>query len=364
MGSNFSCLGSGSETAAKNIGDGADVRLSSPREREEAPADIKLDLLVSEKEAISIQSALRGYLVRKDFKQPVHDAREARSWYKLVQRYRPAEKPITEIQNRLVTVAESHLAPLDIQKPQDGIEVKAQPALQLDDGSIYEGEWDKSGNKHGKGTLITGDGSKVVGCFKKGLLEGLGRMIQSTGLVYEGEFKDGKLNGNGKVQGKHGGKFDGNLRDGKLHGYGEEAWPDGMKYEGNYELGQRQGFGKLTLGDGSTYEGEFYQDKMHGKGKHAWKNGNKYDGEWKNNRMHGKGVFEWQDGRRYEGGFVDDMKSGKGKMYWPDGRIYDGEWLLGKQHGQGNYTFHKGDQLITRKSVWEDGSRTNWLDKT
>ena len=363
MGSNFSCWGGANELSIKNMSEGGDVHLCTPQERDEIPADLNSDLILNAKDAILIQSAMRGYLTRKDFKQPMHNMREARSWYKLVQKYRPADKPLTEMQNKLVTALEQHLVPLDVQRPEDGIEVRAQPALKLENGSVYEGEWDKSGNQHGKGTLITEDGSKVVGCFKKGMLEGLGRMIVATGLVYEGEFKEGKLNGNGKVHGKHGGKFDGALRDGKLHGYGEEAWPDGMKYEGNDEAGQRQGTGKLTLGDGSSYEGEFSQDKMHGSGRYAWKNGNKYSGEWKNNKMHGEGVFEWQDGRRYEGSFVDDLKSGKGKMNWPDGRVYDGEWLLGKQHGQGTYTFFKGDKEITRKGVWDDGCRKSWIDK-
>ena len=132
------------------------------------------------------------------------------------------DKPVEEIQNKLVTILESGLAPLNMEKLNDGIEVKSKPAVKLNNGSIYEGEWDKKGNQHGKGTLITEDGSKIVGIFKGGLLEGIGRMINSTGLVYEGEFKEGKLNGNGKVKGKHGGKFDGNLEDGKLHGYGVE----------------------------------------------------------------------------------------------------------------------------------------------
>jgi hypothetical protein len=351
MGENFSCLG-GNEPVQKN---GIDIKVFTPKNELENDS-----ILVNENEAVSIQSAARGYIDRKKIKKPLEDIKESNSWVKVEKKYQLTEIPIEEIQNEKVTSIEVKLAPLDIVKHDDGVPVQSKPPLKLEDGSVYEGEWNKLGQKHGKGTLITEDGSKSTGIFKNGDLEGPGRIIQSTGLVLEGEFKQGKLNGEGKIKGKHGETFEGNLRNGNLHGFGVETWPDGMKYEGEYNNGQREGKGKLVLGDGSTYEGDFFKDKMEGQGVYTWKTGNKYTGEWKNSKMNGKGVFQWEDGRKYEGEFKDDLKNGYGKMVWPDGRYHEGTWLDGKQHGKGTYNYSKGDKFIARKGNWENGSRVSW----
>ena len=355
MGANFSCLG-GTTEPIKNA---TDVKQRSPQEFEEE----KDGLVVYPSETVQIQSAVRGFIARKELNKPLADLKESRNWFKVEEVYAAVDKPVSEFQHSSVTFLEKDLDEIHAVRPDDGVEVQSKPAMVLKNGSIYEGEWNKKGNHHGKGTLITEDGSKLTGIFKEGTLEGLGRIIHATGLLYEGEFKDGKLNGKGKIKAKHGGKFEGNLTDGKLNGYGVEEWPDGMKYEGEYHFGQRKGRGKLSLGDGSVYEGDFLDDKMHGKGEYRWKNGNKYTGEWKNNKMDGYGVFLWQDGRKYEGQFKDDVKSGDGKMTWPDGRIYEGEWLDGKQHGNGSYSFIKNNIPTTRKGVWENGSRKSWTEE-
>ena len=44
---------------------------------------------------------------------------------------------------------------------------------------------------------------------------------------------------------------------------------------------------------------------------------------------------------------------------WKDGRVYEGAFQNGKQHGVGKYTA-KG---ITKKGVWENGTRTKWIEE-
>ena len=332
----------------------------SPEVEEVPPSS---NLVVSPEVARLMQSAFRGYISRQHLKEPLLGVRDSRAWLKVLDAHPLAEKPVSEVQSLISRLLEAKLPPLEIKRSDDGVPVKSKAAVKLDDGAIYEGEWNKQGKKHGLGTLVTNDGTKIIGCFKSGFVEGLGRMIQSSGIVFEGEFKDGKMNGNGKIQREKGAKFDGEMVDGKIHGKGTEEWPDGTKYEGEYHEGVRHGIGKLTLGDGSAYIGDFVEGLMDGKGELKWHNGNSYKGNWKQNKMHGKGVFTWGDGRIYNGAFKDDIRHGKGKMTWPDGRAYDGDWTEGKQDGIGNYTFMRDGKLITKKGRWEHGNRIEWVQE-
>ena len=347
------------DLTAKVIEEGKPQAEEEVKEEDEVSPSERL--VVSCEVARKMQDAFRGYLSRQHMKEPLFGVRDARAWFKVLDAHPLADRPVSEVQSLISRILEAKLPPLELQRPNDGVQVRAKAAVTLEDGAIYEGEWDKQGNKHGLGTLVTNDGSKIVGCFKGGFVEGLGRLIQSTGIVFEGEFKEGKLNGNGKIQREKGAKFDGELVDGKIHGKGAEEWPDGTKYEGEYHYGVRHGIGKLTMGDGSTYIGDFAGGTMHGKGELKWHNGNSYKGAWKKNKMHGKGVFTWNDGRVYTGHFRDDIRHGKGKMTWSDGKAYDGDWVEGKQDGVGEFTFLKEGKLITKKARWEAGNRVEWI---
>jgi hypothetical protein len=333
-------------------------------EKDQKQDDIQIDgFPFNEEKVKTIQSVMRGYLARKGLQKPLFDVKELRTWFKVEDHFKLAQKPITEHQNDRVGAVEKNLGPLAVQRPNDGVKVVAKPAVILNDGSVYEGEWDKNGNKHGIGTLVQQDGSKLIGSFKAGEFEGLGRLIQNSGTLYEGEFKQGKLNGNAKILRQEGAKFDGELVDGKIHGKGVEEWPDGTRYEGDYFYGARQGKGKLLMADGSVYKGNFFENKMEGKGEIQSKNGNRYKGDWKDNKMHGQGVFNWNDGRVYQGSFENDLRHGKGKMTWTDGRVYDGEWSQGNQHGTAIYTFlGKDNKFTTKKGRWDQGSRVEWLE--
>jgi hypothetical protein len=369
MGNSCSCLHATSESNLSKQEEGkvevnSDLVLAKPEEvTASPPVPLAPGLVLTIPEASSLQSVLRGYLSRKHIHEPLFNLREARAWLHTIQaKYEIVDQPIADAQHRSVGRLEKKLAPLTLERPADGVKVRAMPPVKLDDGRIYEGEWDKDGNQHGLGTMITADGSKIVGVFKEGQVDGMGRMIQSSGIVLEGQFKDGELHGNATIQAKKGAKFEGEVKAGKMDGKGTEEWPDGIKYEGEYKGGLKHGKGTLIMPDGSKYTGQFKKNNIEGKGTMEYKNGNKYTGKWKNGKMNGYGVFEWADRRVYEGEFKDDIRHGNGKLTYPDGRVYDGEWVEGKQHGEANSTFlGKDGQITTKRGVWEDGNRVKWV---
>jgi hypothetical protein len=360
MGGNFSCLGGNPEGPNKNV---SDVRLFSPTESDLKEEAMTFSAVLSKNTISRIQGAVRGHQTRSLLQPSLDAKKEARIWFQLELKYPPTLKALSSFQDPTISKLEASLPAFKPKIENDGVKVTQKPALQLDDGSIYEGKWDLKGRHHGEGCLITKDGTKVVGSFKSGVLQGLARMIQPTGTVFEGEFKNGKLNGQGKIIGNHGGRFEGKIENNKLHGNGKEEWPDGMKYEGDYVNGLRQGRGKIEFGNGDLYEGDFYADKIHGFGSFTWKNGNSYKGSWADGKMRGIGEFCWKDGRVYNGSFVDDQKHGNGVMVWPDGKKYDGDWKNGMQHGPGKYSFIKDGKLVQRTGIWENGSRKRWTDK-
>ena len=66
---------------------------------------------------------------------------------------------------------------------------KKPPIKFQDEGSIYKGEWNIQGKKHGYGILITKEGSKYEGFWKNDQLDGIGRFIEKRGNYYDGKTK-------------------------------------------------------------------------------------------------------------------------------------------------------------------------------
>lgn len=61
----------------------------------------------------------------------------------------------------------------------------------------YEGEF-KNNLPHGHGKVIRGNGDKIVGKYKKGILHEFAQYFWKNGDYFEGEFKNGVRNGNGE----------------------------------------------------------------------------------------------------------------------------------------------------------------------
>jgi len=241
----------------------------------------------------------------------------------------------------------------------DGVSVSRRPPFELEKGSIYTGEWNSMGQRHGRGIQVWVDGSLYEGYWSNDKASGKGRLFHADGDVYEGEWRDDKAHGLGTYTHSDGASYKGGWDQDKQHGFGVEIWPDGARYEGQYKNGKKEGRGKFKWGDNSTYEGEFRDNNINGVGIYRWADGRQFVGDWRDNKMHGRGVFSWADGRRYEGDYFEDKKDGWGVFVWPDGRRYEGRWRWGKQHGRGKYTQTNG---VMREGEWLDGKRVKWID--
>ena len=223
----------------------------------------------------------------------------------------------------------------------------------IDNGDLYYGEWDISGNKHGRGIQLWADRSKYIGYWINNKANKKGKLIHKDGDIYDGEWLDDKAEGYGVYSHIDGAKYEGYWKDDRQEGKGKEVWPDGNSYEGDYVAGNKQGIGKFIWSDGSVYEGEFMNNNIEGKGKYIWPDKRIYQGTWKNNQMDGTGKFTWPDGRIYEGGYKNDKKDGYGVFKWPNGREYRGYWKIGKQEGEGEFFYP--DTKESKKYIWEKG---------
>ena len=210
-------------------------------------------------------------------------------------------------------------------------------AIELADGSIYDGPLNAQGQPHGKGYL------------KSPSPTGSGRHD-----YYEGEFKNGKKDGKGYM-------------DYELNGYVAE-------YEGEWKDDKRCGKGtykRYSMGGGAShtykYEGEWLNDMEHGEGTqttgdqrglHLSTITEIYIGGFKEGKRHGHGIIE-RDG--YDGNFA------KGKEYF-EGEFENGrltgpcvhkmvngdvcEFPEGYLNGIGNYTFANGVKFT---ALWQHG---------
>jgi hypothetical protein len=61
-----------------------------------------------------------------------------------------------------------------------------KPPILFKDGTIYKGQWNYLGKKHGYGIYIKKDGSKYEGFWLNDKIHGKGRYIEKRGNYYEG----------------------------------------------------------------------------------------------------------------------------------------------------------------------------------
>ena len=168
------------------------------------------------------------------------------------------------------------LEPFDFEQfaPPTGENKIKKPAVKLEDGSVYEGEWNIEGEPDGRGSLVTSDGSFQEGLWQAGKANGKGRLVFNMTKekarytkyckcsVYVGDWHDGKKHGQGKLTDT----------DGTIYGKGNTV------YNGDFIGDVKEGQGEQTDADGH-YIGEFKDDAKHGKG--VWtSDGNRYEGEW------------------------------------------------------------------------------------
>lgn len=212
----------------------------------------------------------------------------------------------------------------------------SQPSVLLEDGSIYEGQWDPVSNcRHGFGQCLMADGSYYQGYWMYGKQEIVGRFIYPNGDVFEGIIKKGKPNGRGILLNLNGFKYEGQFKDGFRNGTGVEEIPGAGGYSGDFYRDMHHGKGRLKNPDGTIYSGEFFEGKFNGLGSFVWPNGEQYTGEWFEDKKHGKGKYTYEDGRVYEGDFVNDLPHGYGSLNIPGKVAITTFWNKGEPTGLG-----------------------------
>ena len=136
-----------------------------------------------------------------------------------------------------------------------------------------------------------------------------GRMSYGGGDTYIGFFKNNKRHGQGTYVYKNGTKLTGTFYKG-LPSYGTETYGGkwkGDRYTGNFENWNRSGQGNYFWKSGNKYFGQWQKNKLHGQGTFTWKSGNKYVGQWEKGNQHGQGIKTYNNGKIEKG----IWKSGK-----------------------------------------------------
>ena len=186
--------------------------------------------------------------------------------------------------------------------------IHEQPFIYKDNKTIFYGEFNYKGEKHGYGILILSDSS-----------------------VYEGNFIYDKINGNGKI-----------------------TYLNGSYYEGNFVNCNKEGKGNFYFNDGTFYTGNFINNNIEGYGIIKFNNGKSYRGQFKNNLIEGNGEFIYNNNCKYIGQFKNNLRDGYG-IYFYDNKqenFYEGNWIKGKQEGKGEFTFSNGKKY---KGIFKNG---------
>ncbi|XP_001603152.1 radial spoke head 1 homolog [Nasonia vitripennis] len=168
----------------------------------------------------------------------------------------------------------------------------------------YEGERNKSGERHG-----------------------FGRYLLANGDTYEGEYCRGLRHGHGLYVFKLGARYEGQWRRGQKHGRGSFVYPDGTRYEGEWKRDKRCGFGAYHYRNGDVYEGTWRQDYRHGLGSYTYADGGcKFYGSWIADRMQGIGQLTHQR-HRYHGFWETNLPQGRGCYIFENGSMLHGHFL-------------------------------------
>jgi hypothetical protein len=154
-------------------------------------------------------------------------------------------------------------------------EMKVQTIINYSNGTVYEGEVEKSNDKT---ELING------------------KMTFPNGHVYEGEWNKNNQMHRGTLVLNNGVVCVGKWRNNKFV-RGKVIEVNGVVHEGKFNgVDDYLGHGKITYANGEVYEGgEFRDGEFIGKVKFFHANGDVYEGA-----NDGAGVVKWVDGRGYD----------------------------------------------------------------
>lgn len=149
--------------------------------------------------------------------------------------------------------------------------------------------------------------------------------------IYFGELnEEGLRHGYGEITYSNGDIYKGNWTNDKHDGRGVYIWKEYGRYEGDFVEGKMQGNGKRVYHSGNVYVGQFIDGKKHGPGTMKYTNGDEYNGQWDDDYMHGRGTYTWAQGDSFTGKFAKDKREGKGTLTLASGEVIEAEWVNGK----------------------------------
>jgi len=84
-----------------------------------------------------------------------------------------------------------------------------KPPYMFDNGSVYQGTWNKNNQREGRGIQWWKDGSKYTGYWFDDKANGPGRLVHANGDVYQGNWKNDKVQGYGLFKFEDGASYAG-----------------------------------------------------------------------------------------------------------------------------------------------------------
>ena len=180
--------------------------------------------------------------------------------------------------------------------------------IKYDNGTLYDGDVNSSGQPHGKGFIRFPDGGEYTGDFCNNALTGQGTYRYPDGTVYTGEMRNSQRHGYGRKENvMEDGKFivEGYFFEGLYHGTVKFSWvggrSDGFTVESDWKMGEFQGQGTIHYPDGAVYKGGIDIDAGYA--------------------CEGEGILTETNGISYEGMFHDNQQTGVMTVHYPDGHI-------------------------------------------
>ncbi len=227
----------------------------------------------------------------------------------------------------------------------------------FEDGSIYEGEL-VMGKPNGYGNRKLVNGNVFEGQHKDGYGHGQGTMRYKADEKldrYVGNWRSGKRHGFGTLILNDSSRLIGDWKNDVLN-YGEYQGSNGVIMSGKWSSEYLQE-GTMRLDDGSEFSGSFIEDGMFGLGSLLSVNGDLYTGMFSNNEYSGRGILRKFDGVVYTGSFKNGKFEGYGVLKEVDGSIYSGEFSLGFPHGAGVQSDNSG---VTYSGSWVEGEKDGY----
>ena len=321
---------------------------------------------LKKKKITIINSIIKGYLLRKKFKEYLKlDLMDITNELYFQFLSRTKNKKVSEIINndknkKIIEYLRTSWTEFYKEDPNKEINIKINKVKKYENGlifkykiknfhsdniekciqstfSCYKGSIDIYTNKKcGYGELIYNDGSQKIGTFYNDEFIGWNTYVNYEGVLYVGYFIHDRLNGKGlKYISENDHLYKGDFLDNMRHGFGKD-FRKTSKYEGEFLFDKKCGKGEIILNMGDKYKGEFKDNKINGYGHYIWKNNkHEYIGYFEDGKFNGEGYYKWGENQYFKGNYIHGIKQGKGEIGFNDGKKCFINFINGKPCGKG-----------------------------